>query len=263
MVRGYAGKILRVDLTSGQFREEKVKEEVLRDYVGGRGLAARVLWDELGDMWEEVDPLGPENLLLMLTGPLTGFFPGAKICVSGKSPQSNGIVGSAVSGEFGVELKCAGYDGLIFEGESEKPVYLFVCDGEVELRDASHVWGMRETDTLKTLLKEGRKLVKGVHPGLGELKEPAILYIGPAGERKVRVASIMEKRSHAAGYGGYGAVMGSKGLKAVVVKGTGPLPEVHDPEMVWELMESVCDSCYHNVGFRKNGTASGATTSAL
>nr|MDO8061912.1 aldehyde ferredoxin oxidoreductase C-terminal domain-containing protein [Candidatus Freyrarchaeum guaymaensis] len=256
-MRGYAGRLLRIDLDTWNIKEERVREEVLRDYIGGRGLAAKILWDELGGRWEEVDPLGPENLLLFLTGPLTGFFPGAKICVSGKSPQSNGIIGSTVSGEAGVELKCAGYDGLILEGESEKPVYLFVCDDEVELRDARHVWGMEGSRTLRALVKEGRELVKRVHPDVGELKEPAVLYIGPAGERKVRVSVVMEKRSHAAGYGGYGAVMGSKKVKAVVVKGTGPLPDVHDPERVWELISSVCDSCYHNVDFRRNGTASG------
>lgn len=257
MVRGYAGKLIEVDLESGSVGEVRVAEDVLKNYVGGRGLAAWLLWDRLGWRWEEVDPLSPENLLLFLTGPLTGYFPGSKLCVSGKSPLSNGIIGSTVSGEAGVELKCAGYDGVIVKGAAEKPSYLFICDDHVELRDASHVWGKEGQETLKTLLREGGRLVREVHPGLGELKEPAVLYIGPAGERRVRVACVMEKRSHAAGYGGYGAVMGSKNLKAVVVKGTGPLPEPANMEKVVELMESICKDCYQNASFRRDGTASG------
>ncbi|NIQ04943.1 MAG: aldehyde ferredoxin oxidoreductase, partial [Candidatus Korarchaeota archaeon] len=96
----------------------RFEDELLRRYIGGRGLATRILWDRLGGKWEKVDPLGPENILLFLTGPLTGYFPGGRICVSGKSPQSNGVVGSTVAGEFGVELKCAGYDGIIVTGQS-------------------------------------------------------------------------------------------------------------------------------------------------
>ncbi|MEM2386208.1 MAG: aldehyde ferredoxin oxidoreductase N-terminal domain-containing protein, partial [Candidatus Bathyarchaeia archaeon] len=105
MICGYAGKFLEVDLSTGSIKEVRFSDEVLRNYVGGRGLAAKILWDRLGSRWETVDPLGPENLLLFLAGPLTGFFPGSRICVSGKSPQSNGVVGSTVGGEFGVELR--------------------------------------------------------------------------------------------------------------------------------------------------------------
>ncbi|MEM2574784.1 MAG: aldehyde ferredoxin oxidoreductase C-terminal domain-containing protein [Candidatus Jordarchaeales archaeon] len=256
-MRGYAGRILEVDLDNGGVSEVSLDDSVLRDYIGGRGLAVKILWDKLGSRWEEIDPLGPENILTILTGPLTGYFPGAKICVSGKSPLSNGIIGSTVSGEAGVELKCAGYDGIIITGVAEKPSYLFVCDDHVEIRDAGHVWGMEGTEALRTLVEEGRRLVSGVHPRLGKLKEPAVLYVGPAGERRVRFACVMEKRSHAAGYGGYGAVMGSKNLKAIVVKGTGPLPEPADMKKVVELMESICGDCYQNAGFRRYGTASG------
>ena len=104
MIFGYAGKFLEVDLSTENIKEIKFDDKVLRDYVGGRGLAAKILWDRLGSKWETVDPLGPENTLLFLTGPLTCFFPGGRICVSWKSPQSNGVVGSTVAGEFGVEL---------------------------------------------------------------------------------------------------------------------------------------------------------------
>jgi len=104
MMRGYAGRLLDVDLSSGSIRETRVPEEDLKNYVGGRGLSAKIAWDRLGAKWEAVDPLGPENILLVLTGPLTGYYPGTKVCVSGKSPQSNGLVGSPVAGEVGVDL---------------------------------------------------------------------------------------------------------------------------------------------------------------
>jgi aldehyde:ferredoxin oxidoreductase len=143
MIGGYAGKLLEVDLSSGSIRDVRLPEEVLRLYVGGRGLAARILWDRLGERWKTVDPLGPENLLLALTGPLTGWYPGARVCISGKSPLSNGIIGSTTSGEFPSELKCAGYDGVIVSGKAERPVYILVTDEGGEIRDASHLWGKR------------------------------------------------------------------------------------------------------------------------
>ena len=124
-MRGYAGKFLEVDLSTGNIKETKFSDEILHQYIGGRGLATKILWDRLGEKWEEVDPLGSENILLMLTGPLTGFAPGARLCVSGKSPQSNGVVGSTLATELAIDLKCAGYDGIIFTGEAGKPVYLF------------------------------------------------------------------------------------------------------------------------------------------
>ncbi|MEM3797433.1 MAG: aldehyde ferredoxin oxidoreductase C-terminal domain-containing protein [Candidatus Bathyarchaeia archaeon] len=257
MICGYAGKFLEIDLSTKNVKEMRFNEEVLRDYVGGRGLAAKILWDRLGNRWETVDPLGPENTLLFLTGPLTGFFPGGRICVSGKSPQSNGVVGSTVGGEFGIELKCAGYDGIIVSGESEKPIYLFIKDGDIEIRDASHVWGMDAKRTVATLTRECRTILKQRYPLKGEWKEPAILYIGPAGENKVRTAVVAAKWSHAAGYGGYGAVMGAKKLKAIAVKGTGPLPEVADIEAVQRLMQEVCNNAYENESWRRWGTGSG------
>src|SRR4030042_5575849 len=120
MILGYAGKCLEVNLTNGKIEDVKFDDAVLKDYIGGRGLATKILWDRLGQKWEKIDPLGPDNILLLLTGPLTGYFPGGRTCVSGKSPQSNGIVGSTLSGEFGVELRCAGYDGIIVQGKTEK-----------------------------------------------------------------------------------------------------------------------------------------------
>jgi aldehyde:ferredoxin oxidoreductase len=257
VIRGYAGKFLDIDLSTQTIKETRFSDEILEDYVGGRGLATKILWDRLGSKWETVDPLGPENLLLLLTGPLTGYFPGGRTCVSGKSPQSNGVVGSTLSGEFGVELRCAGYDGIIVTGESEKPVYLFLKDSDVELRNADDVWGKDGKQTVTALTRECRGLLKTRYPTYGEWKEPAMLYIGPAGENKVRTAIVGSKWAHAAGYGGYGAVMGSKKLKAVVAKGTGPLPEVAYIKKVKRLIEIVCNDVYEGELWRRWGTGGG------
>ena len=253
-MRGYAGKVLEVDLTTQSSQDTILPDDVLRTYLGGRGLGAKILWDRLGSRWRSIDPLGPENLLLFLTGPLTGYYPGGRTCITGKSPQSNGMVGSTVAGEFGIELKCAGYDGIIFSGASEKPVYVLVFDGQVLFKAASHIWGMTGQDTLRIITGESRRAVQDIKPGLGELIEPSALYIGPSGERKSRIAAVMAKWSHAAGYGGYGGVMGSKNLKAVVAKGTGPLPEAANMPSTFTLIERICKACYTNDKFRRWGT---------
>ena len=246
MVGGYAGKFLDIDLSNDKISETSFQQEVLRRYLGGRGLAARILWDRLGSRWEKVDPLGPENLFLALTGPVTGYFHGARICVTGKSPQSNGIIGSTVSGEFPIELKCSGWDGVIVSGRAEEPVYILIDNDNVEIRSAKHIWGKDAKTTLKILTKEVREELDKRYARLGIQKEPAVLYIGPAGENRVRVACVEQKWSHAAGYGGYGAVMGSKNLKAIAAKGTGPLPPVANPEEVKELIRE-----YENLSFSR------------
>ena len=256
-MRGYAGKFLDVNLSTGEIRETKFADRVLRDFVGGRGLATKILWDRLGKRWETVDPLGPENILLMLTGPLTGYFPGTKICVSGKSPQCNGVVGSTVAGEFGVDLKCAGYDGLIISGQAEMPCYMTVFDDQVEIKDASSIWGKQGRETVRYLTRKSVDEVKVRHPGYGEAKEPSMLYIGPAGEHATRVAVVLTKYAHAAGYGGYGGVMGSKNLKAVVAKGFGPLPEVDDPESMAAMYKTMSAPAYERETFRRWGTGNG------
>jgi len=254
MVGGYAGKFLDIDLSAGKIGETKFPEETLYKYVGGRGLGARILWDRLGSKWESVDPLGPENLLLVLPGPLTGYFHGARICVTGKSPQSNGIIGSTVSGEFPVELKCAGWDGIIFSGKSKSLVYLLIDDEKVEIRDAKHLHGLEGKETLRKLTREVKGELDKRHARLGIQKEPAMLYIGPAGENRVRTAAVLEKWSHAAGYGGYGAVMGSKNLKAIVAKGTGPMPKVAKPEQMLRLMKETEKLSYSMRRIRRWGT---------
>jgi aldehyde:ferredoxin oxidoreductase len=254
MVGGYAGKFLDIDLSTGHIGKTRFSESVLRQYIGGRGLASRILWDRLGTDWFNVDPLGPDNLLLVLTGPLTGYFHGARICVSGKSPQSNGIIGSTVAGEFPIELKCSGWDGIIVTGKAEKPVYLLITDDEVEVRDAVHLWGLDGKETLKKVTAEVQRDLNKTYAHLGLQKEPALLYIGPAGENGVRVAAVEQKWSHAAGYGGYGAVMGSKNLKAIVAKGTGPLPSVAHPEKVKQLIAETDQLAYTLDRLRRWGT---------
>ena len=266
-MRGYAGKFLDIDLSTENIAQRKFDEEILKRYVGGRGLAAKILWDRLGKTWETVDPFGPENVLTVLTGPLTGFFPGARVCVSGKSPQSNGMVGSTVGGQFGVDLKCAGYDGIIISGKASKPCYITIFDGKASIKDAGHVWGKDGKQTLRILTEEGRQELKEIFPKHGELKEPQVLYIGPAGENQTRIAAVMEKWTHAAGYGGYGGVMGSKNLKAIMAKGLGPLPEVEDIDKVSDLIDEADRKCFKAASFRRWGTgaagyAVGAKTSS-
>jgi aldehyde:ferredoxin oxidoreductase len=263
MARGYAGKYLEVDLTNEKIRNMTFDEEVLKQFIGGRALACKILWDRLGSRWETIDPLGPENIFLALTGPMTGFYPGPKTVVSGKSPESNGIVGSAVSGEFEIELKCAGYDGVIVTGRAKKPVYIFVKDGNAEIRDAQHLWGKDAKQTIRLINKEIVGELESKRPRDRLWKEPGILYIGPAGENRVRAAAVEQKWTHGAGYGGYGAVMGSKNLKAIVAKGTGPLPEPYDYGKVKDLIQKIVHYRLGEDSMRRWGTgAAGYTVGA-
>jgi aldehyde:ferredoxin oxidoreductase len=263
MIPGYNGKIAEVDLTKHQISDFIPEDEILRNYIGGRGLATKILWDRFGDRWAEINPLGPENLLTVLAGPLTGYITGARICVSGKSPLSNGIVGSTAGGEFALELKCAGYDGVIVKGRSETPVYILITDGKVEIRDASELWGLDGKETVLIINKEVRALLEERKPEYGLWKEPGLIYIGPAGENLVRNAAVMQKWSHACGYGGYGAVMGSKNLKAIVSKGTGHMPDVAHPEDLPDLWKTTKEVGFSNPNRDLWGTgASGYSTGA-
>ena len=257
MPRGYTGKYLEVDLSSDKVSDVTFDNEILQKYVGGRGLASKILWDRLGNRWESVDPLGPENIFLALTGPLTAIHPGARICVSGKSPQSNGIIGSTCSGEFPSELKFAGCDGVIVTGKASSPVYILVTDDKAEIRDAGKIWGKEGFDIIKTVNKEVRTELERRMPNVGKWREPGMIYIGPAGESRVRVAAVMQKLSHAAGYGGYGAVMGSKNLKAIVAKGRKPFPEVASPETVKLLWKELDKWQLTRESMRHNGTGYG------
>jgi aldehyde:ferredoxin oxidoreductase len=205
-MNGYQGKILRVDLSNGTIKVENLNEDVARKFIGGRGLATKLFIDEVSP---QVNALSPENKLLIATGPLTGTPTptGGRYMVVTKSPLTGTIASSNSGGYWGAELKFAGYDIIILEGKSEKPVYLMIDDDTVEIRDASHLWGKVVSETTSTLLKEVPK-------------KSRVLTIGPAGEKMSFMASIMNDLSRAAGRSGVGAVMGSKNLKAITVRGT-------------------------------------------
>ena len=211
--KGYAGKLLRVNLGDGTWRDEHLTNDLAELYIGGAGMAARILYDELQP---GIDPFSPENKVIFLTGPVEGtMIPTAsRIGLYAKSPLTNSFFHSSAGGHFAPELKFAGYDGIIFEGRAAQPVYLFIDDGYVELRDATHLWGM-DTNRVQLELFE-------------ELGSDAIQIaaIGPAGEKLVRFACVI-CGCRALGRGGLGAVLGSKNLKAVAVRGQGSV-EVPD-----------------------------------
>jgi aldehyde:ferredoxin oxidoreductase len=203
---GLMGKILRVNLTDGKISEEEIPEEMVKKYLGGRGIASRYLFDELEP---GVDPLGPENKLIFMSGLLSGTpSPSAgRYSVVAKSPLTNIWAQANSGGRWGVDLKQSGFDGIIFEGISEKPVYLVIDDGKAELRDAGAFWGKNVAETTK-MFKETLD------------KKFNVACIGVAGEKLVKYAAIMNDIHRAAGRCGLGAVMGSKRLKAVVAKGS-------------------------------------------
>jgi aldehyde:ferredoxin oxidoreductase len=267
MPGGYAGKFLDVDLTKEKVEDTTFDDGTLEAYFGGRGLAAKILWDRIGRRWRKIDGLDPENIFLALTGPMTAIYPGARIMCSGKSPLSNGTVGSTASTEFASELKMAGYDGVIVTGKADKPVYVLVTNEGGEIRDASHLWGKVGEETIKLLNREVTGELTRRKPNVGLWKEPGIIYIGPAGENMVRNAAVMSKICHACGYGGYGAVMGSKNLKAVVAKGRGKIPAVDAPESVKLLLKKTHEHLIGRTTMRRWGTgyagyAVGADTSS-
>ena len=254
MPGGYAGKFLDVDLSKEKVKDTVIDDETLEAYFGGRGLGAKILWDRIGKKWSKVDALGPENIFMALTGPMTGIYPGGRICCTGKSPVSNGTVGSTASTEFAPELKMAGYDGVLVTGKASSPVYILVTDDGGEIRDASHIWGKVGEETIKILNKEVVDELTERKPNIGRWREPGTIYIGPAGENMVRNAAVMSKICHACGYGGYGAVMGSKNLKAIAAKGRGSLPKVFAPEAVKLLWKKVHERSISRDAFRRQGT---------
>ena len=254
MPGGYAGKFLDVDLSKEKVKDTVIDDETLEAYFGGRGLGAKILWDRIGKKWSKIDGLDPENIFMALTGPMTGIYPGGRICCTGKSPVSNGTVGSTASTEFAPELKMAGYDGVLVTGKASSPVYILVTDEGGEIRDASHIWGKVGEETIKILNKEVVDELTKRKPNIGRWREPGTIYIGPAGENMVRNAAVMSKVCHAAGYGGYGSVMGSKNLKAIAAKGRGSLPKVFAPEAVKLLWKKVHERSISRDAFRRQGT---------
>jgi len=212
--KGYAGYYLDVDLTKGKVHKKELEKEWARLYLGGSGVAARILWDRTGP---DTDPLGPDNVLVVGTGPLTGamFSPSGRMMFAAKGPLTGVWAESHVGGFLGPEIKYAGFDFVVFNGRSEKPVYLSLRDGEAELLDASHLWG-KETNVTTQMMREDHK-----DPTL----ETAV--IGPAGENKVLYGSIIVDFYRAAGRAGLGSVLGSKNVKGIAASGSLGI-EVHD-----------------------------------
>ena len=205
MPDGYMGKLLFVDLTAGTIREEPLEEELRRDFLGGYGLGARILYER---MPPAADPLGPDNMLGFVTGPLTGTptLGSGRYTVVGKSPLTGAWADANSGGDFGPYLKFSGFDAVFFTGISPKPVYLLIDNGKAELRDAADLWG---SDTLATddALRERHGP-----------RQTRVACIGPAGEKMTLIAAVINDKGRAAGRTGLGAVMGSKKLKAVVAR---------------------------------------------
>lgn len=222
-MHGYAGRVLHIDLTTGKTHVEPLNEEYAKKYIGGIGLGMR-LW--LDHSKPGVEPFSPENPIILTTGPISGtVWPtgGNGHAFVAKSPQSYGVGEAKSHGSFGTELKRAGYDAVIFKGKAEKPVYVWIDDDSVQLLDASHLMGKSPADTEDTIREE-----------LGDYYI-RVAAIGPAGEKLVRIACIINDKTRAAGRTGMGAVMGSKNLKAIAVRGTHDVT-VAKPE---EFMEYV------------------------
>jgi aldehyde:ferredoxin oxidoreductase len=241
----YMGKILRVDLTRGLCQFESLDLKKAREFVGGRGLGIQYLLDEVDPA---CDPLGEKNKLIMMTGPLTGTVAptGSRYTVTTKSPLTGAVTCSNSGGQFPTMLKRTGIDGIIFEGRSCEPAYLFVEEDEAELRSASHIWGKDAHQTTRQLLEETDEKAK-------------VACIGPAGENGVLFASIMNDKDRAAGRSGVGTVMGAKHLKAVVVKGSRKVP-IHDERAFRSVAKEYLDrfkdaSREHPPSLRTYGTA--------
>ena len=214
------GRMLNVDLTTGKIEEEVLDEALCRQYLGGYGIGAKILYDR---MKGGVDPLGPDNLLGFFTGPLTGSpsIEGNRFMVVCKSPLTHTWGDANCGGTFGPHLKFAGFDAILFSGASESPVYLWIEEGKAELRDATSLWGKDTNETEDSL----REMLGGSAERGG--KKIEVASIGPAGENLSLLSAIMNDKGRAAGRSGVGAVMGSKRLKAIAVSGKATVP-LHD-----------------------------------
>ena len=214
---GYADKVAHIDLTKGQVTYDAIPEDWKLKYIGGRGVGVKYVFDN----GPQVDPLSPDNLLSFMNGPLTGTEVNlsGRIAIVTKSPLTGTITDSHHGGWSGARLRWAGFDGLNFKGKAEKPVYVFVKAGKVEIHDASDVWGKGVHDTVKYFKDK-----------YGE-KDLSVITIGQAGEKLSRFACWVNENDRASGRGGTGCVGGSKNLKAVVIKATKKMPKAVDREL--------------------------------
>ncbi|MEM1607353.1 MAG: aldehyde ferredoxin oxidoreductase family protein [Candidatus Bathyarchaeia archaeon] len=244
MVGGYAGKVLEINLSNGRVREEPLDLSLAKSLIGCLGVASKIMLERID---RYVDPLSPENKLIFATGVLTGSTAPAasKSIVISRSPLTNIWGESVFSANSGIELKRAGYDMLLVDGKAEKPVYLWIHDGSVEIRDASGIWGMDTFTACESIKRD-----------LGE-RRAAVVSIGPAGERLVRLSSIISDNGRAAGRCGLGAVMGSKNLKAIAVLGSRKI-DVADPEMLAKLGREITEIVKEKMRtFTEYGTSRG------
>lgn len=241
---GYNGKILRVDLTERSVKVEPLDLQKAQKYIGGRGLGTKILMEEIDP---EIDAFSPDNKLIFITGPLTGTNTptGGRYMVVTKSPLTGTVACSNSGGYFGAELKFAGYDAIILEGKADEPVYLNIIDDKVEIKDAGNLWGKVVSETTALLEKEHGEKVK-------------VAAIGPAGEKLSKIACIVNDLSRAAGRSGVGAVMGSKNLKAVVVKGSNKVA-IANPDMLKDVftkcMKMIRENGVTGTGLPTYGTA--------
>ncbi|WZL72698.1 aldehyde ferredoxin oxidoreductase family protein [Clostridiaceae bacterium 35-E11] len=235
MLYGYAGTILRINLSNTEIRKDPLDEKLVDEYIGGRGFVSKILFDELPP---NTDSFGEENLFIIAMGPLSGCFMPAsgKTHFGTKSPATGGYGDSNMGGHFGVTMKYAGYDMMIINGKAEEPSYIYIEDDKVEIRPAHQYWGKGSFAVEKKMKEE-----------FGE--EFQILTIGPAGENLVKFACISHDFGRQAGRIGIGAVLGSKNIKAIVVKGTGGVP-IFDPEGLLEKGKETYNACRQKPGFK-------------
>ncbi|QGG49225.1 aldehyde ferredoxin oxidoreductase family protein [Heliorestis convoluta] len=244
-MKAYVGTILRINLTTKTITKEAIDPEMAQKFVGGRGLATYMLAQEIDPA---IDALSPENKIFIATGPLTGTNAptSGRYMVVTKAPLTGTIACSNSGGYWGPELKNAGYDMVVLEGKAENPVYISIVDNEVEIRDAAHLWGKKVNDTTDTLLEE--------------MADPKarVLCIGPAGEQLSPIAAVMNERFRAAGRSGVGAVVGSKNVKAIVVRGSKKV-EIADSEKMRDILKGAMGKIRENgvtgQGLPKYGTA--------
>ncbi len=245
VISGYAGKILRVNLDDGTTKEQAITPEFARTYVGGRGLAAHILYDELAP---GTDPLGPDNVFILATGPLagTGLAGATRHITATRSPLTGGWGEANAAGRFGPMMKASGYDAIVVRGRAEEPVYLYIENERAEIRTCPDTWGKFVGDARDVILTQ-------THP------RAEVAAIGPAGENLCKFACVISENNRAAGRSGTGAVMGSKNLKAVAVYGDRK-PDLADPERMAQLRREIIRMCLEHPGcqgFRQNGTAGG------
>ena len=233
-MHGWIGNVLRVNLTTGKMSTEPLDPERAKDYIGARGLGSKYLYDEIDP---SIDPLSPENKLIFAAGPLTGTYApsGGRYNVVTKGPLTGTIAASNSGGTWGAELKFSGHDMLILEGKAPKPVYLWIKNNAVEIRDATHLWGKLVPDTTDAIRAETDDGAK-------------IACIGPAGENQVLFAAVMNDMHRAAGRSGVGAVMGSKNLKAVAVVGSGSVSSADNERFLSAVMDARHKIQAHPVG---------------